>query len=195
MYVYIYKCNTVHGASWFAVCQCWQLFFQSTISLTPKLTAHLHNVMGMAANNTVSHTSVTWKSLCESLSLQSCEVWRSKETILFTLHTINWWAAVGRSVGAVDIPDMAHWLALGNFCHYQKSCLLVMYFEYVCTHVSLFLVCSQNCEKWLLASSCLSTHLHGTTQIPLNGFSWNLTFEYLKVQVSLISNKNNWYIT
>jgi hypothetical protein len=36
---------------------------------------------------------------------------------------------------------------------------------------------SQNCEERLLASSCLSVSSHGT-QLPLDGFSWNLNFEY-----------------
>jgi len=41
---------------------------------------------------------------------------------------------------------------------------------------------SQNCEKWLLALSCLSVHPHGTTWLPLDGFSWNLILEdFLKI--------------
>ena len=47
-------------------------------------------------------------------------------------------------------------------------------------------VSSQNFEKRLLASSCLSTclsvrlsvHPHETPRLPLVGFSWNLIFEY-----------------
>ena len=34
-------------------------------------------------------------------------------------------------------------------------------------------VISQNCEKRLLASSCLSIHPHGTTRLPLDGIWWN----------------------
>jgi hypothetical protein len=30
---------------------------------------------------------------------------------------------------------------------------------------------SQNCEKRLLASPCLSVRLHGTARLPLDGFS------------------------
>jgi len=37
---------------------------------------------------------------------------------------------------------------------------------------------SQNCEKRLSASSCLSVCHHGTTRLPLDGFSRNLIFEY-----------------
>jgi hypothetical protein len=68
-------------------------------------------------------------------------------------------------------------------------------------------VLSQNCEKRLLASSCLSVHvcvcpfvlLHGT-RLPLGGFSWNFIFEYFskseeKIQVSLKYDKNNGYFT
>ena len=36
---------------------------------------------------------------------------------------------------------------------------------------------AQNCEKRLLASSCLSVRPHGKTPLPLDGFSWNLIFE------------------
>ena len=33
-------------------------------------------------------------------------------------------------------------------------------------------------RNWLLASSCLSVSPHGTTRLPLDGFLWNLIFEY-----------------
>ena len=42
---------------------------------------------------------------------------------------------------------------------------------------------SQNCEKRLLASSCLSVFPHETTRLPLDGFSWNLVFEYFSKKV------------
>jgi hypothetical protein len=68
---------------------------------------------------------------------------------------------------------------------------------------------SQNCWKGLLASSCLTVCLsvlrqsvrpHGTSWLPVNGFLWNLIFEYFskicrEVQVSLKSDKNNGYST
>ena len=43
-------------------------------------------------------------------------------------------------------------------------------------------------------------HPHGTTRLPLDGFSWNLIFESVlkiveKIQVSLKSDKNNGYFT
>ena len=41
----------------------------------------------------------------------------------------------------------------------------------------------QNCEKRLLASSCLCVRLsvcqRGSTPLPLDGFSWNFIFQYL----------------
>jgi len=37
---------------------------------------------------------------------------------------------------------------------------------------------SQNCEKRLFTSSCLSVRPHRTTQFPLDRFSWNFIFEY-----------------
>ena len=55
---------------------------------------------------------------------------------------------------------------------------------------------SQNCEKWLLASSCLSVRLcpsvrpHGLTRLPLDGFTGNLIFEYF----SKISRENSSFI-
>jgi len=64
---------------------------------------------------------------------------------------------------------------------------------------------SQNCEKQLLASSCLSVRLsvclHGTIRLPLEGFLRNSVFEYLcrkiveKIQVSGKSDKNRGYFT
>ena len=41
-----------------------------------------------------------------------------------------------------------------------------------------FYVRSLNCEKWQLSSPCLAICPHGTTQLPLGEFSWNLIFEY-----------------
>ena len=45
---------------------------------------------------------------------------------------------------------------------------------------------SRNCEKWLLAPSylsvrpsvCVPVRSYGTTRLPLDGFPWNLMFEY-----------------
>jgi len=74
----------------------------------------------------------------------------------------------------------------------------------------------KDCEKGLLALSCLSILQHGTTQLPMLGFSRHLIFEYFsmttrkqqkekekkiiifrksveKIQVSLKSGKNNAY--
>ena len=39
-----------------------------------------------------------------------------------------------------------------------------------CTHFYAFRRFSQNCEKRLLVSSCLSVRPHGTTRLPLDGF-------------------------
>jgi len=43
--------------------------------------------------------------------------------------------------------------------------------------ISFYYARSRNCETQLLASSCLSVCPHGTTRLPLDGFSWNLIFE------------------
>ena len=49
-------------------------------------------------------------------------------------------------------------------------------------------------------SVCLSVCPHGTTPLPLEGFSLNFIFEYFSKMCrgknfSLISDENNWYIT
>ena len=58
---------------------------------------------------------------------------------------------------------------------------------------------SQNCEKWLLASSCLSVCPQGTTWLPLYEFSWNVEFEYFSnicyEKDSLKWNKYDRYFT
>jgi len=58
---------------------------------------------------------------------------------------------------------------------------------------------SQNCEKRLLGSYCLSVRPHGTTRLPLNGFSWNLVCEDFsklwRENISLKSDKNNGHFT
>ena len=57
----------------------------------------------------------------------------------------------------------------------------------------------RNCEKRLLALSCLSVCPHATPRLPLVGFSWHLIFEHLSqccrenIQVSLTSDKKNVY--
>ena len=57
-----------------------------------------------------------------------------------------------------------------NFCGYslKKHCKLTVKLK-----VALFSLGG----KRLLASSCLSVCPHGTTRLPLDGFSWNLIFE------------------
>jgi len=46
---------------------------------------------------------------------------------------------------------------------------------------------SQNCDKRLLALSCLSVRPHGTVRLQLNGFIRNFVFEYF----SQICRKNS----
>jgi hypothetical protein len=58
----------------------------------------------------------------------------------------------------------------------------------------------QNCEKRILALSCLSVRPQETTRPSLDGFSWNFIFEYLKknvekIQVELKSDNNNGQFT
>ena len=56
-------------------------------------------------------------------------------------------------------------------------------FEILCCDIhnvkAIFYGCSEKCEKWLLALSCLSVHPYGTTWLPLDKFLWNLIFKYL----------------
>ena len=63
-----------------------------------------------------------------------------------------------------------------------------------------FSVHLQNCEKGLLAKSYPSVHLfvclHGTTPLPLDGFSWSLIFEDLKKNLLWkLCHKRNHVIT
>jgi hypothetical protein len=137
------------------------------------------------------------KELEENLAVKSCEVWRNKVTVSFPLHTITWWAAVGHTVSAVDVSDVAHWLASGHFCSYHKK-LPSGGGLWICLHAYWSLI---RCVHKIVKSNCLLHHVcssvrpYGTTRIPLDGFSWNLTFQYSRVQVSLISDKKNQYFT
>ena len=50
------------------------------------------------------------------------------------------------------------------------------------------------------ASSCLTICPHGTTELPLGGFQYNLIFEYFKnsvqnIQLLFDSDKDNGYFT
>ena len=65
---------------------------------------------------------------------------------------VNWWQAVKES----SLFYAAH-------CQPNKNIIFYALLQY--------------CEKWPLALSCLSIHLHGTQLVP-DGFSWNLVFEY-----------------
>jgi len=69
--------------------------------------------------------------------------------------------------------------SLGFLGHIHSSFLQGMFYEALL----------QNCEKRLLASSVSP---HETSRLPMDGFSWNLIFEYFffsKIQVSLKSDK------
>ena len=50
--------------------------------------------------------------------------------------------------------------------HRPEACTVTGLRAYHC-----FYARSQNCEERLLASSCLSVRPHGTTRLPLDGFS------------------------
>jgi len=53
---------------------------------------------------------------------------------------------------------------------------IYIYFQIFEFYVKHFQARSPNCEERLLASSCLSVRLHGTTRLPLNGFLCNMIF-------------------
>ena len=69
------------------------------------------------------------------------------------------------------------------------------------TDLSIFRrVCRIVRSDYWLCRVCPSVHPHGTTQLLLDIFSWNLIFEYFtkpveKIKVSLKSDKNNWFFT
>jgi len=53
----------------------------------------------------------------------------------------------------------------------------------------------KNCEKRILASSCLPVYAHETTLLPLAGFAWHFIFDdfsksFEKIQVSLKCDRN-----
>jgi len=60
------------------------------------------------------------------------------------------------------------------------DCFIVTYLDssvVVCFTITVvrllsFLACSKGCKKQLSALPCLSTCPHGTTQLPMDGFSW-----------------------
>jgi hypothetical protein len=104
------------------------------------------------------------------------------------------------SVGRVCKISPLKVLKYSLFCqgwiywHSQSACItwFISVKEQACVilrsrRLSWFLGSSQNCELWLSSSSCVSRLLsallcvciHGATLLPLNGFSWNLIFEYL----------------
>jgi hypothetical protein len=63
-----------------------------------------------------------------------------------------------------------------------------------------FWALSQNCDKRLLALLYPSVLSHWTTSLPLDGFWWNLIFNFFqksvkKLQISLKSDWNDWYFT
>jgi len=69
--------------------------------------------------------------------------------------------------------------------HYRPN--LTSTYTHLPVYLGLFLAHPQNCERRLLASwcmyvclsVCLSVCPHRTTRFPMDGFSWNLIFEYL----------------
>jgi len=69
--------------------------------------------------------------------------------------------------------------------HYRTNVTLT--YTYLPIYLGLFLAHSENCKRRLLASWCMCACLsvsvsvgpHRTTRLPMDGFSWNLIFEYL----------------
>ena len=57
---------------------------------------------------------------------------------------------------------------------------------------------TENCEKRLLTSSCLSVCAHGTTRLQRDRFTWNFDIWFSKIvekiQVSFKSAENNGYL-
>jgi len=64
--------------------------------------------------------------------------------------------------------------------------------------IQVFMRFRKICEERLLASSCLSVRPNGTTRPPLDGFSWNLIFEFFSrnsVEIIQLINNNIGYFT
>ena len=108
----------------------------------------------------------------------------------------NWaslWLFPPQSTLYVTVPVVSFWrcrcVVLKTVWHIEHrqvySCCILVYKIASTrreTYFSIFKARSQNCEKRILASSCLSARksarTRGTTRFPLDGFSWKLIFEY-----------------
>ena len=70
-------------------------------------------------------------------------------------------------------------------------CVLIFFYNFCLKH---FYALSQNCEKRPLASVLPPVCAHGTTRLPLEGFSWNLkwvSFENLSIKNQLSLKSDN----
>jgi hypothetical protein len=108
-------------------------------------------------------------------------------------HCVPWWQG-WLHTGCKDLTAL-HSLGLVFYFYFyifsSAACLSQVYIN-LSRHIC------QIAKKWLLAflSVCLSIHLHGITQLPLDRLYWNLIFDYFskivhKIHLWLKSDKDD----
>jgi hypothetical protein len=96
-----------------------------------------------------------------------------------------WWPVIYKQNNDTEVNQVSPFCPRGtrSVCSFILSVLRMFFFPLVSRQTSnwnyetsLFWARSQNCEKRLLTWSCLFLSPHGTTRLPLDGFSWNLIY-------------------
>jgi len=109
------------------------------------------------------HVTLEW---CEQFPCELTFWW----ILLFsqTINTVSFWYALIYSPlrGFFKLRTPRHILLVLNWNHHYIS-----WSGFLWAHL-------QNWEKCLLLVSCLFVCPHGTKRLPLDGFSWNLLFDY-----------------
>ena len=134
---------------------------------------------------------VTWSSVCQQLYVWIRSlfffVWMTSKCSL----NVNYLFTLGTKLGTLltGFGVCFHWLLRLHFilrgihmhCTLKSPFLRLRCRFQLCCTTDLwnnFHELSQNCGKRLLATPYMSVLLHGTTRLPLDGFSWNLIFEF-----------------
>jgi hypothetical protein len=93
-----------------------------------------------------------------------------------------------------DVPGVENYfiLFIPMFC-LNLCCECWVRTEYI-VPCDWFVGAMGNCENGVPASSCPSVRPRGTTRLPRDGFSWNVTFEYFFENQSR-NIKRHWHLT
>jgi hypothetical protein len=140
-------------------------------------------------------------------SVFMCFVWIWEQMVIISLYSINWLVFITETECVYCAVRSAHTVYLSVLCGSENKQRL-----FHCTALTnWFLSAFENCEKQLLASSCLSVRLSvrrsvrlcicteqlGSHQTDFDE-TWHLSFfrkSVEKIYVSLKSDKNNGYFT